>query len=57
MKHLLVVEDEPQLRMLYQTELEAEGYKAGTAADASEAVQKNRGTRNRCRHPRFEAAR
>jgi len=40
MKHLLVVEDEPRLRALYQLELEAEGYEVDTAADAHEALQK-----------------
>jgi len=38
MKKLLIVDDEKHLRLLYQTEFEAEGYQADTAADAMEAL-------------------
>ena len=38
MKKLLIVDDEKHLRLLYQTEFEAEGYKVDTAADAMEAL-------------------
>jgi DNA-binding response OmpR family regulator len=38
MKRLLIVDDEKYLRLLYKTELEAEGYHVDTAADAKEAL-------------------
>ena len=38
MKKLLIVDDEKHLRLLYQTEFEAEGYRVDTAADAMEAL-------------------
>lgn len=38
MKKLLIVDDEKNLRLLYQTEFEAEGYRVDTAADAMEAL-------------------
>ena len=40
MKRLLIVEDEKDLRLLYQTEFETEGYRVDTAADAMEALSK-----------------
>ena len=39
MKHVLVVEDEQDLRMLYRMEFEAEGYDVDTADDVPEALQ------------------
>ncbi|OGG06627.1 MAG: two-component system response regulator [Candidatus Glassbacteria bacterium RIFCSPLOWO2_12_FULL_58_11] len=38
MKRLLIVDDEGDLRLLYQTEFETEGYRVDTAADAMEAL-------------------
>jgi len=38
MKKLLIVDDEANLRLLYKTEFEAEGYLVDTAADAKEAL-------------------
>lgn len=40
MKKLLIVDDEKNLRMLYKTEFEVEGYQVDTAADAQEALGK-----------------
>lgn len=40
MKRLLIVDDEKDLRLLYQTEFETEGYHVDTAADAMEALSK-----------------
>jgi len=40
MKKILVVEDEEGLRLLYQEELEAEGYEIITARNGKEAIQK-----------------
>jgi CheY-like chemotaxis protein len=40
MKKILVVEDEEGLRLLYQEELEAEGYEVITARNGKEAIQK-----------------
>jgi len=40
MKKLLIVDDEKHLRLLYQTEFEAEGYRVDTVADAQEALGK-----------------
>ena len=40
MKKLLIVDDEKHLRLLYQTEFEAAGYRVDTAADALEALGK-----------------
>ena len=39
MKKILVVEDEDGLRLLYQEELEAEGYEVITARNGKEAIQ------------------
>ncbi len=39
MKKILVVEDEEGLRLLYQEELEAEGYEVITARNGKEAIQ------------------
>lgn len=39
MKKILVVEDEESLRLLYQEELEAEGYQVITARNGKEAIQ------------------
>src|SRR4030043_1757999 len=39
MKKILVVEDEEGLRLLYQEELEAEGYEVITARNGQEAIQ------------------
>ncbi len=39
-KKILVVEDEEGLRLLYQVELEAEGYQVITARNGKEAIQK-----------------
>ncbi|HUU26754.1 MAG TPA: response regulator [archaeon] len=38
MKRLLIVDDENNLRLLYKTEFEAEGYHVDTAGDAKEAL-------------------
>ena len=38
MKKLLIVDDEKNLRMLYKTEFEVEGYHVDTAPDAQEAL-------------------
>ena len=38
MKKLLIVDDEKNLRMLYKTEFEVEGYLVDTAPDAQEAL-------------------
>ena len=38
-KKILVVEDEEGLRLLYQVELEAEGYEVLTARNGKEAIQ------------------
>jgi len=38
MKKLLIVDDEKNLRLLHQTEFEAEGYRVDTAGDAKEAL-------------------
>ena len=38
MKKLLIVDDEKNLRMLYKTEFEVEGYQVDTAPDAQEAL-------------------
>ncbi len=38
MKKLLIVDDEKNLRMLYKTEFEVEGYSVDTAPDAQEAL-------------------
>ena len=40
MKKLLVVDDESNIRRLYSQELSEEGYQVGTAASATEAVEK-----------------
>lgn len=40
MKKILVVEDEEGLRLLYQEELEAEGYEILTASNGREAIRK-----------------
>lgn len=40
MKRVLIVEDEPRLRLLYQLEFEAEGYRVVEAANADEALQR-----------------
>ena len=40
MKKILVVEDEEGLRLLYEEELEAEGYEVITAQNGKEAIQK-----------------
>jgi CheY-like chemotaxis protein len=40
MKKILVVEDEEGLRLLYQEELEAEGYDVITARNGKEAIQR-----------------
>ena len=40
MKKLLIVDDEKNLRLLYKTEFESEGYQVETAADAQEALKK-----------------
>lgn len=40
MKKILVVEDEEGLRLLYQEELEAEGYEVITARNGKEAIQR-----------------
>ncbi|MBW7995992.1 MAG: response regulator [Candidatus Glassbacteria bacterium] len=40
MKKLLIVDDEKNLRMLYKTEFEVEGYHVDTAPDALEALSK-----------------
>jgi DNA-binding NtrC family response regulator len=41
MKHkLLIADDEKNLRELYQTELEADGYDVETAANANEVLEK-----------------
>ncbi len=39
-KKILVVEDEEGLRLLYQEELESEGYRVITAQNGREAIQK-----------------
>jgi len=39
-KKILVVEDEEGLRLLYQEELEAEGYEVVTARNGREAIEK-----------------
>lgn len=39
MKKLLIVDDEKNLRLLYKTEFEAEGYQVDTAGDAHEALK------------------
>lgn len=39
MKKILVVEDEEGLRLLYQEELEADGYEVITARNGKEAIQ------------------
>jgi len=39
-KKILVVEDEEGLRLLYEEELEAEGYEVITARNGKEAIQK-----------------
>jgi len=39
-KKILVVEDEEGLRLLYEEELEAEGYEVLTAQNGKEAIQK-----------------
>lgn len=36
---ILIADDEPNLRLLYQSELEAEGYRVVTAADGKEALE------------------
>jgi DNA-binding response OmpR family regulator len=38
MPHLLVIDDEPGLRTLYQRALSAEGYEVDTAADCAQAL-------------------
>jgi len=38
MKRLLIVDDEKNLRMLYKTDFEVEGYQVDTAPDAQEAL-------------------
>jgi len=38
MSRLLLVDDEPDLRLLYQSALEAEGYQTDTAASCDEAL-------------------
>lgn len=40
MKKLLIVDDEKNLRLLYKTEFESEGYQVETAADAQDALKK-----------------
>lgn len=40
MKRVMIVEDEPKLRLLYQQEFEAEGYRVLEAASAEEALQR-----------------
>ncbi len=37
---ILVADDEPNLRLLYQSELEADGYTVVTASDGKEALDK-----------------
>ncbi len=37
---ILVADDEPNLRLLYQSELEADGYSVITACDGKEALEK-----------------
>jgi len=44
MAKLLVVDDEPNIRLLYAQELSDEGYQVTTAATAIEAVEKLKGT-------------
>jgi DNA-binding response OmpR family regulator len=39
MKRLLIVDDEKNLRLLYKTEFETEGYQVDTAGDAVEALK------------------
>jgi CheY-like chemotaxis protein len=39
-KKILIVEDEEGLRLLYEEELEAEGYEVFTASNGKEAIQK-----------------
>ena len=39
MAHLLVVDDESSIRLLYEQELAEEGYRVTTAATATEAVE------------------
>jgi DNA-binding NtrC family response regulator len=39
MKRILIVEDEPKLRLLYQQEFETDGYRVISAADAEAALQ------------------
>ena len=39
-KKILIVEDEESLRLLYEEELKAEGYKVITAGNGREAIQK-----------------
>ena len=38
MKHILVADDEPNIRLLFKDELEEEGYKVSTAEDGDEAL-------------------
>lgn len=40
MPNILIVEDDPNQRMLYEKELTREGYAVTTAADGAEALQK-----------------
>ena len=40
MKTILVVEDDPNLRRLYQTELQAEGYRTVIAENGREALER-----------------
>ena len=39
-KTVMVVDDEKNLRLLYKTEFESEGYQVETASDAQEALKK-----------------
>ena len=39
MKTLLIADDEPSIRVLYERELEDEGYNVLTASDAREAIE------------------
>ena len=40
MKHILVADDEPNIRLLFKEELEEEGYKVTTAEDGDAALRR-----------------
>ena len=56
MKRILVIEDEPQMRLGLRDNLELEGYEVQTAADGEEGLAKAAGVLARPGHPRRDAA-